>query len=78
MKSGGFVRLCYLGWHRSMKFHASLYSQGHISGILAGFLISLGLFMWFSNVIFYIALFWYARRHTTFHLSVCFQLNWRI
>jgi hypothetical protein len=50
--------------HRSLKFHVSLYLQGHISGILAGFLISLGLFMWFSNVIFYIALFWYAHEHT--------------
>ncbi len=58
-----------------MKYRASLYSQGHISGILAGLLISLGLFMWFSNVIFYIALFWYAHNHfpdTTFRVYVFF------
>ncbi len=64
--------------HRYMEFHALLYSQGHISGILAGFLISLGLFMWFSNVIFYISLFWYALKHTkdtTINVSVVFRLS---
>jgi hypothetical protein len=34
---------------------------GHVSGIVAGIFISIGAFTWFSDILFYISLFWFVR-----------------